>query len=75
MKVIELLLQDKKVWDKNKTGYYSLDGNVIIWKDVASKGAYIRIWKDVFYKDECIRKLTSVDMNFLLEEGEEYIEG
>ena len=61
MKVIELLLQDKKVWDKNKTGYYSLDGNVIIWKDV-------------FYKDECIRKLTLVDMNFLLEEGEEYVE-
>ena len=74
MKVIELLLQDKKVWDKNKMGYYSLDGNVIIWKDVVSKGAYIRIWKDVFYKDEYIRKLTSVDMNFLLEEGEEYVE-
>ena len=74
MKVIELLLQDKKVWDKNKMGYYSLDGNVIIWKDVVSKGSYIRIWKDVFYKDECIRKLTSVDMNFLLEEGEEYVE-
>ena len=40
MKVIELLLQGKEVWDKKHTGYYELDKRdnkpVLVYKDKES---------------------------------------
>ena len=56
MKVIELLLQGKKVWDINKNGYYWLDENELMYTDINKKTEYIR----------------NVFPNFLFREGEEY---
>ena len=59
MKVIELLLQGKKVWHINKNGYYWIDENSIIYTDINTK------------ESEYLR---SVFTKFLFREGEEYKE-
>ena len=62
MKVIELLLQGKKVWDKKHTGYYELgkhDNNpVLVYKDKET--------------DKVINKYYSIGLDIAFREGEEY---
>ena len=63
MKVIELLLQGKKVWDKKHTGYYELDKRdnkpVLVYKDKET--------------DKVINKFYNIiSLDVALREGEEY---
>ena len=62
MKVIELLLQGKKVWDKKHTGYYELDKHdnmpFLAYKDKET--------------DKVINKYYSIGLDIAFREGEEY---
>ena len=63
MKVIELLLQGKEVWDKKHTGYYELDKRdnkpVLVYKDKET--------------DKVINKFYNIiSLDVALREGEEY---
>ena len=64
MKVIELLLQGKKVWDKKHTGYYELDKRdnkpFLVYKDKET--------------NKVINKYYSIGLDIALREGEEYTE-
>ena len=64
MKVIELLFQGKKVWDKKHTGYYELDKRdnmpFLAYKDKET--------------DKVINKHYSIGLDVALREGEEYTE-
>ena len=59
MKVVELLLQGKKVWDINKRGYYWLDGDELMCTNINTGET---------------ERLRNVFANFLFREGEEYKE-
>ena len=62
MKVIELLFQGKKVWDKKHTGYYELDKHdnmpFLAYKDKET--------------DKVINKYYSIGLDIAFREGEEY---
>ena len=64
MKVIELLLQGKKVWDKKHTRYYELDKRdnkpFLVYKDKET--------------NKVINKYYSIGLDIALREGEEYTE-
>ena len=60
MKVIDLLLQDKRVWDDNKTGYYYLQDGFLKYSPINNKASTV--------------KCSYINLCLALREGEEYIE-